>query len=439
MVAGDGILSATIPGQAANTMAAFYISATDNLGATSHFPALLTDNTPTRECQIMFGDGNPGGSFGVYHLWLTQSNVTRWANLGNLSNEGIDCTMVEANRVIYNAQAHYAGSPVHQYYDTPTGTLCSYKWIFNDDDQFLGATTFNKIHNPGNTGNDPTYQREQLANTFLRALGVPWLNRRDVVVYVNGNRRGPVMEDAQTPGSDYVKEYFPDDSNGYLYKIARWYEFGPLATGYSMPNNLARECMILPYNTTGGVKKIARYRWIFENRRTPDSESNYTNIFSMIDAASSHGTANYVKNMENLINMENWMRVFAANHAAGNWDSFGSDSGQNLYPYVGTLGTKWTLLMFDFNIGLGVDGSYPPGQDLFVTLGGDSNVAGIYGEPTFLRMYWRALSELVSNGPLNLSISGPLMNAKYAAMTANGMAVEDPNLALIPWVTQASP
>ena len=23
----------------------------------------------------MFGDGNPGGSFGVYHLWLTQTNV----------------------------------------------------------------------------------------------------------------------------------------------------------------------------------------------------------------------------------------------------------------------------------------------------------------------------------------------------------------------------
>jgi hypothetical protein len=277
MVAGDGIFSATIPGQAANTMAAFYISATDNLGATSHFPALLTDNTPTRECQIMFGDGNPGGSFGVYHLWLTQSNVTRWANLGNLSNEGIDCTMVEANRVIYNAQAHYAGSPVHQYYDTPTGTLCSYKWIFNDDDQFLGATTFNKIHNPGNTGNDPTYQREQLANTFLRALGVPWLNRRDVVVYVNGNRRGPVMEDAQTPGSDYVKEYFPDDSNGYLYKIARWYEFGPLATGYSMPNNLARECMILPYNTTGGVKKIARYRWILGVRQNSSNSEVLAN------------------------------------------------------------------------------------------------------------------------------------------------------------------
>ncbi|MGC9944297.1 MAG: lamin tail domain-containing protein, partial [Verrucomicrobiota bacterium] len=439
VVPGDGIFSASIPGQAANTLAAFYISATDRLGAATRFPALLTDNTPARECLVLFGDGNPVGCFAVYHLWLTQANVTRWANLGNESNEGIDCTMVYDNRVIYNAEGHFAGSPVHQYYDTPDGTLCSYKWIFPDDDKFLGATDFNKIHNPGNTGDDPTYQREQLANTFLRALGVPWLNRRDVVVYVNGNRRGPVMEDAQTPDSDYVKEYFPNDSDGYLYKIARWYEFGPVDTGYSMPNNLASECMILPYDTTGGVKKVARYRWTFENRRTPDSENNYTNVFAMIDAASTHGTPGYVTNLENLVNMENWMRVFAANHAAGNWDSFGSDSGQNLYPYVGTQGTKWTLLMFDFNIGLGIDGSYSPGQDLFTILGGDANMAGIYNEPTFRRMYWRALQELVTNGPLNLSLSVPLIEAKYAALTTTGQSIEDPGLNLIPWITAAGP
>ena len=71
----------------------------------------------------MFGDGNPGGAFPVYHLWITQTNVTRWANLGNLSNEGVDCTLVEANRVIYNAQGHYQGSPVHQGWDTPDGCL----------------------------------------------------------------------------------------------------------------------------------------------------------------------------------------------------------------------------------------------------------------------------------------------------------------------------
>ncbi len=43
-IANDGVYSATIPGQAANTVVAFYLSATDNLGGASRFPALLNDN-----------------------------------------------------------------------------------------------------------------------------------------------------------------------------------------------------------------------------------------------------------------------------------------------------------------------------------------------------------------------------------------------------------
>jgi hypothetical protein len=162
-MAHDGIYSATIPGQASQTIAAFYISAVDNRGAVTRFPALLADQSPVRECVVMFGDGNPGGSFGVYHMWLTQTNVNRWANLADLSNEGNDFTFVyDNNRIIYDAQGHYSGSPFHQQFDTPIGNLCDYKWEFPDDDKFLGATDFNKIHQPGNSpGDDPSLQREQ--------------------------------------------------------------------------------------------------------------------------------------------------------------------------------------------------------------------------------------------------------------------------------------
>ena len=47
-------------------------------------------------------------------------------------------------------------------------------------------------------------------------------------------------------------------------------------------------------------------------------------------------------NVQNIADMENWMRVFAANHAAGNWDSYGAQNGQNMYAYIGALGTKWS-------------------------------------------------------------------------------------------------
>jgi hypothetical protein len=437
-VPGDGVFSATIPGQAANQIAAFYISATDSRGAATRFPALRPqDNEPVRECVVMFGDGNPGGSFGVYHLWITQTNATRWANLSDLSNEGNDCTFVNNTRVIYNLQGRFAGSPYHQEFNTPTGNLCHYKWEFNDDDQFLGATDFNKIHQPGNgPGDDASIQREQLANTFLRTLGAPWLYKRYVAVYVNGNRRGTLMEDTQVPSSDVVKEHFPNDTDGFLYKMQPWFEMAPFPSGATMAFNNNSWCNLMPYTTTGGVKKVARYRYNFEIRRTPDSDSDFTNVFSLIDAANSSSSPNYVANMENLADMENWMRVFAANHAAGNWDSFGAQNAQNLYGYIGTQGTKYSLLMWDFNIVIGNSSSWGPGQNLFTLNYQDSNMTAIYNNPTFLRMYWRALQELV-NGPLNVANSGPLLEAKYNAFTDNGLSVENPDTNIEPWLSQA--
>ncbi|HWI58410.1 MAG TPA: CotH kinase family protein, partial [Bacillota bacterium] len=436
-IAGDGLYSATLPGQAANSVVAFYLWAQDSKAATTRFPAALTTQAPTPECVVLFGDGNPGGSFGVYHLWITQTNATRWNQLSDLSNEAHDCTFVHGTRVIYNVQARFAGSPYHQGFDWPYGNLCHYKWIFPDDDKFLGATSFNKIHQPGNgAGDDASLQREQVANMFLRALGVPWLYRHYVVVYVNGNRRGSLMEDAQTPGGDIIDEYFPNDKDGWLYKMQPWFEFGPEPQGISIPFNNNSWCNLMPYTTTGGGKKVARYRYNFLARTMPNSLSDYTNVFSLIDAASSYGSANYVANMENLADMENWMRVFAANHAAGNWDSFGAQNAQNLYGYMGSQGTKYSLLMFDFNISIGNSGSWGPGQNLFAVNGQDPNTANLYNEPTFRRMYWRALQELI-NGPLDVTRSGPLLDAKYKAFVANGMSVENPNASIKGWLTAA--
>ena len=336
----------------------------------------------------------------------------------------------------------FAGSPYHQGFNTPSGNLCHYKWEFNDDDKFLGATSFNKIHQPGNSpGDDPSLQREQIANSFLRALGVPWLNRRFVAVYVNGNRRGVLMEDAQCPDGDIVKEHFPNDTDGWLFKMQPWFEFGPAPSGDSISFTEEAWCALNSYTTTGGVKKMARYRYNFETRRTPDSDNDFTNVYSLVDAAYNSSSPSFVANLENIADMENWMRVFAANHAAGNWDSFGSQTGQNLYGYLGALGTKYTLLMFDFNLVLGNSGSagssWGPGQNLLTINSADHGMAAIYSNPTFLRMYWRAMGELV-NGPLNLANSAPLIEAKYNAFVANGLTtVENPKSNIEPWLSQA--
>jgi hypothetical protein len=78
-------------------------------------------------------------------------------------------------------------------------------------------------------------------------------------------------------------------------------------------------------------------------------------------------------------------------------------------------------MMFDFNIVLGNSGSWDAGQSLFVS--SDSNLGKMYSNPTFRRMYLRALQELVK-GPLTATNSAPLIDAKYNAFAANGLDVQ---------------
>jgi hypothetical protein len=444
-VAGDGVFSAAIPGQPAGVLAAFIVTAGDALGASSRFPAPATDNGPERECAVRFGDPHPASGFGTYHHWITQRNVDRWLGLPVLSNEDIDGTLVYNHRVIYNMTARYAGSPYHQGFTGPAGyTACHYTWSMPKDDKLLGHASFNKMHWIGNdiqddnarqNNNDNTLQREQTANTLLRGLGLPWVYRRYVAVYVNGVRRGQLMEDALRPSVSVPDAYFPDEEDGYLYKIQPWFEGSlPQAGGYTPWSN--RDWSSLMPFTSGGAYKPARYRWIYQPRQAPDSLNNLSNVFALVTAANAYTHSNYVSLLQSVADMENWLRLVAANHAAGNWDCYGIQNQQNVYGYVSSR-TPWTLFMFDFSIVLGNRIAWAPGTELETVVPGNSGAGfdadlawqRIYGastgHPAFRRMYWRALKELV-NGALQAGAYEPILDAKYAAFRAGGVTAANP-------------
>ncbi|MBU6401031.1 MAG: lamin tail domain-containing protein, partial [Verrucomicrobia bacterium] len=431
-VAGDGIYSATIPGQGANVLVAFYVTATDDFAppATTTFP----NNPPLRECLVRFGDPVPNSSFGTYRLWLTQKTVTTWSKREVLSHEPLDGTFVYGNsRVVYNVTGRYTGSPYHQEYTSPVGVPCSYTLRMPEDDQVLGTTSFNKLHAPGNSPNDdPTIQTEQTAYWIARQVGLPWNYKRYVALFVNGNRRGPLMEDTQVPDGDGIKENFPDDPDGDLHKLYGWFEFPDLPNSQGQLQPFANNAWatLQNFTTTGGAKKLARYRWNWRPRAVHGSANDFTNLFALVDAANTPATGPYVQNLEAVADTDEWMRTFAVNHSVGNWDSYGNLNGQNMYAYKPPKG-HWTMFIWDFNIVLGNSGSNgPTGDDLFQL--GDPTVGTMYGTPVFRRNYWRVLKEIV-NGPMLATNINPVMDAKYAAFQASGITVTSPR-AVQAWI-----
>ncbi|PYK99901.1 MAG: hypothetical protein DME19_07015, partial [Verrucomicrobia bacterium] len=418
---GAGIYTAIIPGQSANALVAFHIQAADN--ASPLTTATYPSDAPTRECLVRFGETIPNtGRVGTYRFWFTQATNNRWTSREKNSNEPLDATFVYGNsRVIYNIGALYSGSPWHTPgYNGPLNNICDYVLVFPDDDPMLGTTDF-VMASLGNLNNDGTAQREQAAFWMLQQLGVPTLYRRFVNLFVNGQQRGLLYEDSQQPSAQVVDEWFPNDNNGDLHKIEDWFEFDN-----SGDNKLFNvDATLQDFTTTGGAKKLARYRWNWRKRAVNDSANNYTNFFALVDAANAPQPEPYNSQVQAVVDYEEWARVFAVEHIVGNWDSYGYNRGKNMYAYKPENG-KWNLLAWDIDF-LFDNGGDPDTTDInpLSMPNGDPTIRTLLSFPPFQRAFWRALDDAV-NGPMVAANISAMMNSKYNGLTAAGIPAGSP-------------
>ena len=422
-MAGDGVHTAQIPGQASGVLIAFHVVATDN--GTPSVSGTFPLEVPQKECLLRFGEPMGPGTLGTYRLWLTDATVKRWAAREIMSNESLDATFVAGtNRVIYNAGAKYSGSAYTAGgYNSPVGNLCGYDIAIPDDDLLLGGTRV-LLDWPIR---DATYLREQLMFWFLERLGLPNMYRHHVHLYVNGQRRGSVYEDIQQPGSDTVAEWFSGDDQGSLWKTDCWNEFDNAGSRLD-------PCLLntLEVFNSGGVRKVARYRWNWRPRAVRGSANDFSDLFSLVDAVNVP-TAGLATSAESLIDVDHWMRTFAMNDLASFWDAFGNPNGKNTFLYKPER-DRWRLMAWDFDVGLGVFND-PPDAALFDC--NDPIVARLYQSPPLVRKYWGALDESLNGffrtgGGTDLDL---FLDRRQAALQSAGTGPASPD-SIRSWITQ---
>ncbi len=417
-VAGDGLFTATIPGQSSGTLVAFYVQAADAFTppATATFP----NDAPTRECLVRVGESQPTGNFPVYRLWMTQATLNTWTSRSKLDNTPLDITFVLGNeRAIYNATALYAGSPyISPGYSSPTAGRCGYTVALPKDDLFLGETAL-VLDWPGGHGNETTALQEQMGYWIADRLNLPFSHRYTIRLHVNGvtdDARHAVFEAVQQPSGGFLDQWEAADPDGKLFKIDRAFEFKDNGSLAADPQPRLQN-----FTTTGGVKKREKYRWNFSPRAS-DSVNDFTGIFALVDALNAPAPEPYTSATLGVVDVEEWMRIFATEHIIVNFDAYGHQIGKNMYAYKSDSG-KWQLYMFDLDwlmlAAASYSGSYGPGSaPLFNSE--DPTIATMYAFPPFARAYWRAIADAV-NGPLAAANCNAVMDAKYQSLLANGI------------------
>ena len=421
-VAEDGIWSATIPGHAANKLVAFHVEATDvhAQAVTNRFPS----SAPGEECHVMFGQAERTGTFGTYRFWMTEADRAQWASRQKQSDHPVHGTFVYGDfRAIYNAGARFRGSPFVRSAGDPETKDTSYVFYAPKDSRLLGSTSLNLDRLEG----DDTRQRERMSLWLADQTDTPFFYQRYVHLFVNERHKGTIYGDSQQPNDDYVDYWWPEGRGGELFKIDDWFEFNDNSQVSKEFNDNGQ---LRLYETTGGEKKKARYRWSWRKEPVTGWDDDYTSFFELVDAMNlSYTSPQYAALAPALVDYEEWMHVFAVRHIIRDWDSYGYNRGKNMSMYK-PLDGPWEMIMWDLDHSH-LTGS-PTDNNLF-SINCPTMKYQFFRYPTFLRAYWRAISE-TANGPMRAEVCNPLMDANYAAFQANGISVTSPDSGLKQWI-----
>jgi hypothetical protein len=424
-VAGDGLYSATLPGQSVGALAAFHITASDG-SASNQFPAAV----PTQECLVRWGETEFAGTLGTYRLWLTDANISFWTGREINANDPIDATFVYgSHRVVYNAGTLHSGSPFHALYGAdvhgPLGDgLCDYEINFNPDERFLGSEPFVLLAESGET----TTQSDIMSTWIGRKLGQQYNHVRYINMMINGVHHGEVYLDTQQPNSEMLDEYFPNDSEGEFRKIEDWFEFDLLKRDFDYVTATMER-----FNDSNGDLDVKRYRWNWRPRVTENHDQwfAFTNLIVQVNDTV---TPDYEGRIRNWVDIRNFLRPIAVNHIVGNWDSYGYTRGKNMYLYKPD-DQGWRLMLWDMEFSLG---NQPWG-------GGEWNApifdfhdpvleSMIMNTTAFYREYLVAIQEAVDK-VIDPDVVNPILDERYANLIANGISVISPD-GMKAWISE---
>jgi hypothetical protein len=366
--------TASLPPQTASgTVIQFYVVGHDPRGAASFWPAAGPDS----RALIRVDSRTPGPRRPSFHLILTARDG-RWLDefQNMMSDDRLGATVVWDNReVFYDCGVHLHGSMFSR--NNPDSA--SYNVRFPADHLFRGVHRTVQLKR--------RVLQEILAKHAQNQAGVPGMY--DDIVHLFSHRpgnAGAARMSLAHYNDIYLDSQYASGAEGTLFnmegiRVAMATHDGS-PSGFKLPFPID---WVSNYDITDLGDDPEQYRWstMIRNNRARD---DYTPYIALAKTFSLTGTA-LQRAVPDVMDIDEWMRVFALLSLFGIGDTYTQGNPHNLNFYVRPADQRILALPYDWDFLFALDPSAP--------LWGNQNLARIISLPVYTRLFHGHLLDLM--------------------------------------------
>ncbi len=310
-VAGDGVYGATLAALPANTVVEFYVQATDVAanGRTWPAPTAPSGQQLTNALYQVFDTAvfdNEAAwdphNIPVYHSIMTAAERSEFTNINRLSDAQMNATFISVEgtgvELRYNAGVRIRGSG-SRFSSVPNNRV-----NIPADRPWHGVDAINI--------NAISFENQVSGSAFHAFADLPTADARPAVYFSNGVNLTPAggyYALVEPLNKFFADNHFPGDSSGNLYKGRRANESPPGGQGAG-----------LVYFGTDPLPYVSY------QKQTNASEADWSDVIALTYALNQTPDETYVQDVEQIVNVDQWLRVLAM-HALLDNNEYGLFTG----------------------------------------------------------------------------------------------------------------
>ncbi|MFP6856710.1 MAG: lamin tail domain-containing protein [Roseibacillus sp.] len=341
--AAGGRFLATIPPQAVNTRVQFYIEAVDTLGARSFFPRAGAESRAMIPWQDNRARLQRGSVFPTnLRIVMPIVDATFMHTVTEvMSNDRLPCTIIHNEKnIYYGCTVRLKSSERGRANDGRVG----FNIKFPSDNRFLGAHASISCDRSGQQEIMVKHMAAHVGDVPAMFDDIAW------VIQPRANRATSAILMKSRFDNEWLENQFPGGGDGSMFEFELIYHPTTTTGGVEglkrpQPDGVRG----VPMRNQGGQdKELYRWHWLLKNNRDVDDYSGMINLLNTMGMS----TAAYNRVVEEVIDVDQFLRTFAFLNLMGigdNYGTHGSGAWHNAIFYIRPTDGKAMFFPWDMD------------------------------------------------------------------------------------------